>query len=67
MCIFELCKEKRRDKDELDLSSIMEININDIKMFATLHNKSTDSSNVRNHSLYPQLKKNKKKKKLVRP
>lgn len=66
MCLFELCKEKR-DKDELDLSSIVEININDIKMFATLHSKSTDSSNVRNHSVDPHLKKNKKKKKSVRP
>lgn len=61
MCLFELCKEKR-DKDELDLSSIVEININDIKMFATLHSKSTDSSNLRNHSVYPHLKKSKRKK-----
>lgn len=39
MCLFELCKEKGREKDELDLTSTLEININYIKIFATLHNR----------------------------
>lgn len=39
MCLFVLCKEKRREEDWLDLSSTVEMNINHIKMFAALHNR----------------------------
>lgn len=39
MCLSVLCKEKGREKDDLDLSSTMETNINYIKMFATLQNR----------------------------
>lgn len=39
MCFFALCKAKRRGKVELELSSNIGINIIEIKMFTTLHNK----------------------------